>query len=66
MVTMLMEKLNTGDVIEVKTNRGDGDFMTTLVLLATEEFMILDPCDGTTPFVVERGELTEYRKFDGA
>jgi hypothetical protein len=66
MVTMLMEKLSTGDVIEVKTNRGNGDVMTTLVLLATDDFMILDPCDGTTPFVVESSELVEYRKFDGA
>jgi 3'-phosphoadenosine 5'-phosphosulfate (PAPS) 3'-phosphatase len=66
MVTMLMEKLSTGDVIEVKTNRGDDDVMTTLVLLANDEFMILDPCDGTTPFVVQSDELIEYRKFDGA
>lgn len=66
MVTLLMEKLNTGDVIEVKTTRGDDDVMTTLVLLATDDFMILDPCDGSTPFVVQTDELVEYRKFDGA
>lgn len=64
MVTMLMEKLQTGDVIEVKTNRGEDDYMTALVLLANDEFTILDPCDGTTPFVLQRDELVEYRKFD--
>ncbi len=64
MVTMLMEKLNTGDVIEVRTKAADDDVMSVLVLLATDEFMILDPCDGSTPFVVQHDELVEYRKFD--
>ncbi len=65
MVTMLMEKLVTGDVIEVKTIKPDDDIMTALVLLATDTFLILDPCDGSTPFVVQRDELVEYRRFDG-
>lgn len=64
MVTMLMEKLNTGDVIEVKTVADHDDVMSVLVLLATDEFMILDPCDDSTPFVVHYDELVEYRKFD--
>ena len=64
MVTMLMEKLHTGDVIEVKTIADHDDVLTVLVLLATDDFMILDPCDGSTPFVVQNDELVEYRKFD--
>jgi hypothetical protein len=62
---MLMEKLSTGDVLEVKTaaNVAD-DVLTVLVLLATDDFLVLDPCDGSTPFVVESDELVEYRKFD--
>jgi len=65
MTTILLEKLMTGDVLEVKTTRNvPNDVITVLVLLATEEFVVLDPCDGTTPFVVERDELVEYRRFD--
>ncbi len=47
MTTMLMEKLQTGDVIEIKS--GD-DVITVLVLLATDDALVLDPCDGATPF----------------
>lgn len=61
MTTMLMEKLHTGDVLEMK--RGD-DVVTVLVLLAAEESLVLDPCDGGTPFVLHTDELVEYRKFD--
>ncbi len=65
MTTILLEKLMTGDVLEVKTTRNvPNDVITVLVLLATEEFVVLDPCDGTTPFVAEREELVEYRKFE--
>ena len=65
MTTILMEKLSAGDVIEVKTKADAGDdVMTVLVLLATDEFLVLDPCDDTTPFVVKGDELVEYRKFD--
>ena len=46
MTTMLMEKLQTGDVIEIKS--GD-DVVTVLVLLATDDALVLDPCDGATP-----------------
>ncbi len=67
MNTMLMEELNAGDVIEVKTAAHDGDdTMTVLVLLATDEFVILDPCNESTPFVLKNSELVEYRKFDAA
>jgi hypothetical protein len=60
MTTLLNEQIDTGDVIEVKLN---GDVVSTMVLLATDEFVILDPCDDSTPFVVKRDELVEYRKF---
>lgn len=61
MTTMLMEKLETGDVIEIKL---DDDVITVLVLLATDHAVVLDPCDGATPFVLNIDELVEYRKFD--
>lgn len=66
MTTMLMEQLKSGDVIEVKTISHDDDVITVLVLLATDDFVILDPCDDSTPFVVRSEELIEYRKFDVA
>ena len=61
MTTGLIEQLETGDVIELDR---DGDSVTALVLLATDEFVILDLCDGSTPFVVKRDELVDYRKFE--
>ncbi|HEX4981429.1 MAG TPA: hypothetical protein VFV63_07015 [Ilumatobacteraceae bacterium] len=61
MTTVFMEQLETGDVIELGR---DGDCVTALVLLAAEEAVILDLCDGSTPFVVKRDELIDYRKFE--
>ncbi len=66
MTTLLMEKLEAGDVIEVRTKAANDDVMTVLVLLATDNFVILDPCDDSTPFVLQADELVEYRKFDGS
>ncbi len=64
MTTLLLEELNAGDVIEVKTAADVADdVMTVLVLLATDDFVVLDPCDDTTPFVLQMDELVEYRKF---
>ncbi len=60
MTTLLNEIIETGDVIEL--TRGD-DVISALVLLAADEAVILDTCDGSTPFVVKRDELVEYRKF---
>ncbi len=60
MTTLLNELIETGDVIEITI--GD-DVVSTLVLLASDEALILDACDGSTPFVVKRDELVEYRKF---
>lgn len=60
MTTLLNELIETGDVIEITV--GD-DVVSALVLLAADEALILDVCDGSTPFVVKRDELVEYRKF---
>jgi magnesium-transporting ATPase (P-type) len=61
MTTLLNEDIETGDVIEVTV--GD-DVVSALVLLAADQAVILDACDGSTPFVVKRDELVEYRKFN--
>ncbi len=63
MTTLLNERIETGDVIEV--TMGD-HVVSALVLLAADEAVILDTCDGSTPFVLKRDELVEYRKFDPA
>ena len=61
MTTLLMETLETGDVIELVR---DGEPTTALVLLAADEAVILDPCDGSTPFVLTRDEVVDYRKVE--
>lgn len=61
MTTLLNEKIETGDVIEITV--GD-DVISALVLLAADQAIILDACDGSTPFVVKSDELVEYRKFN--
>ena len=67
MNTMLEPQLTAGDVIEVKTTAQEGDdVLSVLVLLATDEFVVLDPCNDATPFVIKNSELLEYRKFDPA
>jgi hypothetical protein len=60
MTTLTNEILETGDVIELDR---DGETISALVLLAADSAIILDACDGTTPFVVKRDELTNFRKF---
>ena len=50
-----------GAVIEIER---DGDAMTALVLLAGDEMLIVDACDGTTPFVVRYDELGSFRVFE--
>jgi hypothetical protein len=60
MTTLLNETIETGDVIEIEI---DGNVISTLVLLAADEAVILDACDGSTPFVLKRDELVNYRKF---
>ena len=67
MNNLLTQKLTAGDVIEVKTaDNVDEDTMTVLVLLATDEFVVLDPCNDFTPFVLKNSELIEFRLFDAA
>ncbi|MEY4175470.1 MAG: hypothetical protein RI900_2635 [Actinomycetota bacterium] len=54
-------ELHTGDVVEI----GGGDtVLTALVLLATDEFVVLDPCDGHVPLVVRNVDLHDVRVFD--
>jgi len=60
MTTLLNDLIETGDVIEL--TRG-GETISALVLLAADTAVILDACDGSTPFVVKREELVDYRKF---
>ena len=67
MNNLLTQELTAGDVIEVKTaDNVDEDTMTVLVLLATDEFVVLDPCNDSTPFVLKNSELVEFRLFDAA
>ena len=62
MNTIVLERLNTGDVIEMTTV--DNEVITVLVLLATDDALVLDRCNDETPFVLRLEELTEYRRFD--
>jgi hypothetical protein len=49
-----------GAVIEIEL---EGEPMTAIVLLAGDEHMIVDPCDGSTPFVVRYDEVGPFRVF---
>jgi hypothetical protein len=60
MSTLLGDKVETGNVLEIKSGE---DWVSALVLLANEDFVILDLCDGSIPFVVRAEELGEYRLF---
>lgn len=53
----------TGDVVEIDVQ---GEAVSALVLLATPEAVILDPCDGTMPLVFRPEHLTNVRIFDPA
>jgi hypothetical protein len=61
MTTLLNDRIESGDVLEL--THGD-DVISALVLLASDTAVILDACDGSTPFVVKRDELIEYRRFN--
>lgn len=59
--TIERTEVQTGDVLEV----GPADnSVTVLVLLATDEAVVLDPVNGETPFVVRLDEIGEFRRFD--
>jgi len=54
-------RLRTGDVIEIEIA---GEMASALVLLASGDAVILDACDGSTPFVVRLSDLGDVRVFD--
>lgn len=56
-------RLHAGDVIEIDVN---GETASALVLLVSSDAVILDACDGSTPFVVRVDELGDVRVFDPA
>ena len=60
MSTMTNERVETGDVIELTHG---GELISALILLATEDAVILDACDGSTPFVMRRSDLVDFRLF---
>jgi hypothetical protein len=60
MTTKLNERIETGDVLELMHN---GELVSALVLLASEDALILDACDGSTPFVMAAEDLSDYRLF---
>ena len=60
MSTLLGERIETGNVLEVRI---DGEWASALVLLASDEAVILDLCDGSTPVVLQAEELQDYRLF---
>ena len=57
-------RLNAGDVVELEL---DGLAMSALVLLVSDDDdkVILDACDGSTPFVADLRDLDSIRIFDG-
>ncbi len=56
-------RLRTGDVIEIEI---EGDAVSALVLLASGDAVILDACDGSTPFVVRLCDIVNLRVFDAS
>ena len=55
-------RFHAGDVVEVAI---DGEVVSALILLATDDTVILDACDGRTPFVMHPADLHDVRVFDG-
>jgi len=55
-------RLRGGDVIELEI---DGDIVSALVLLANNENVIFDLCDGNMPYVARQEDLAHVRVFDG-
>ena len=55
-------RLRGGDVIELEI---DGDIVSALVLLANNENVIFDLCDGNMPCVARQEDLANVRIFDG-
>lgn len=63
MSTALCDRIEAGDVIETLR---DEELISALVLLVTDEAIILDACDDSTPFVVARVDLVVHRLFNSA
>ena len=55
-------RLRGGDVIELEI---DGDVVSALVLLANNENVIFDLCDGNMPCVARQEDLANVRIFNG-
>ncbi|MEI7617265.1 MAG: hypothetical protein WCK14_01475 [Actinomycetota bacterium] len=60
MITLLSNRIESGDVIELDR---DGLWISAIVLLATDEAIILDACDDSTPFLIRPIDLVRYRVF---
>jgi len=58
--TKTAPRLRTGDVIELEI---DGHAISALVLLASGDAVILDGCDGSTPFVIRLCDIGDVRVF---
>ena len=55
-------RLRAGDVVEMEM---DGVLVSALILLATDDTVILDACDGRTPLVARPEDLIDVRVYDG-
>ena len=56
-----VQAIHSGDVIEF---RGADGNQSALVLLASEDGLIIDLCDDSTPISVRLDELEDVRVFD--
>lgn len=54
-------RVKTGHVVEIDI---DGVATSAMVLLASGDAVILDPCDGSTPVVIRLADLGPVRVFD--
>ena len=60
MNTLVNEKIEAGDVVEFAL---DGGMVSALVLLAADDKLILDLCNGETPIVARLEEIDGLRRF---
>ncbi len=56
-----VKAIESGDVIEFRGTEGS---QSALVLLASDNALIIDLCDGSTPMSVLASDLEELRVFD--
>ncbi|MCU1501100.1 MAG: hypothetical protein JWM12_454 [Ilumatobacteraceae bacterium] len=62
MLSAVANVVHPGDVVEVEM---DDEVVSALVLLASDDTVILDACDGRTPFVVRPSDLLGSRVYSG-